>query len=175
MKRVFLTGNLILALCLTACDNKDDNNNNSDTLNSMDQSFVPQASVSNNAEINAGQLAATKATNTSVKSFAQLMVTEHTTAQSDLRSRASAVGLTLSDTVDAEHRALMTRLNSLSGFAFDTAYMNSQVKDHLKTLTLFQTEMNAGNQSSIRNYANTYEPHIMMHLQRADSIRQTLH
>ncbi|MFL5741356.1 MAG: DUF4142 domain-containing protein [Flavisolibacter sp.] len=165
MKKIFLSGT-VLMLLVTACDKKDNKNTN----NSMDQTFVTQVAVGNNAEIQAGQLAATRGNSASVRSFGQMMVTEHGQAQTDLKSTGSTAGIAVSDSVDAEHRALMTRLNSLSGYSFDTAYLNSQVNDHTKTLTIFQNEVNSGNNQNIRNYASQYLPHIQMHLQTADSI-----
>jgi putative membrane protein len=165
MKKVFLWGSVAAMMVLTACDK-----NNDEDTNSTDQMFVQQVAIGNNAEIQAGQLAATKATNAGVKTFAEMMVSEHTQAQADLKKSANGQGFNVSDSVDAEHRALMTRLSGLSGMAFDTAYMNSQVKDHQKTLTIFQSETSSGANQSIRSYANQYLPHIQMHLQMADSI-----
>jgi putative membrane protein len=173
MKKFFIWGGLAMMGFLTACDKNDDKNNNT-TVNSTDQMFMTNVAMGNSAEIMAGQLAASKSTNTSVKNFGQLMVTEHTQAKTDLQTVANGIGMTLSDSVDAEHRALMTRLNSLSGRSFDTAYMNSQVMDHQKTLTIFQTENSSGNNQSVRNYSNTYTPHIQMHLRMADSLSRTL-
>jgi putative membrane protein len=169
MKKFLLAGSFVIAV-LSACD-KDDNEND---MNSTDQTFMTQVSIGNKAEIMAGQLAATKGTNAGVKAFGQMMVSEHGQAQSDLQALASSLGRTLGDTVDAEHQALMTRLNSLTGRAFDTAYINSQVRDHQKTLTIFQAEVSSGNNNKVQNYANTYLPHIQMHLQMADSLSRTL-
>jgi putative membrane protein len=169
MKKVFLVGSVAIVI-LASCKKDKDNNN----VNSTDQTFLTQVAIGNKAEIMAGQLAATKGTSAAVKSFGQMMVTEHGQAQTDLQNVYSTVGQTMPDTVDAEHQALMTRLNSLTGRSFDTAYINSQVRDHQKTLTIFQAEVNDGNNTSVKNYANTYLPHIQMHLQRADSLSRTL-
>jgi len=169
MKKVFLAGSV--ALIIFASCKKDKDNSN---VNSTDQTFLTQVAIANKAEVMAGQLAATKATNPAIKSFGQLMVTEHGQAQTDLQNVYSTVGKTMQDTVDAEHQALMARLNSLTGHSFDTAYINSQVKDHQKTLMIFQSEINDGDNSSVKNYANTYLPHIQMHLQKADSLSRTL-
>jgi putative membrane protein len=168
MKKVFLAGSLVLAI-LSAC--KKDKAND---LNSTDQNFMTQVNIGNKAEIMAGQLAATKGNSAGVKAFGQMMATEHGQAQSDLQALAASLGRTLSDTVDAEHQALMARLNSLSGYAFDTAYINSQVKDHQKTLNIFQTEISDGDNDRVQNYASQYLPHIQMHLQKADSLSRSL-
>jgi putative membrane protein len=168
MKKLFLAGSVV-AVVLLAC--KKDNNND---LNSTDQNFMTQVAIGNNAEIMAGQLAATKATNAGVKAFGQMMATEHGQAQMDLKALAASVGRTVADTVDAEHQALMARLNSITGYSFDTAYINSQVKDHQKTQTIFQMEISDGNNNQVQNYATQYLPHIQMHLQKADSLSRSL-
>src|SRR5881392_1016749 len=144
MKKVFLTGSVAL-IVFASCKKDKDNNN----VNSTDQTFLTQVAIGNKAEVMAGQLAATKATNPAIKSFGQLMVTEHGQAQTDLQNVYSSVGQTMPDTVDAEHQALMARLNSLTGHSFDTAYINSQVRDHQKTLTIFQSEINDGDNSNV--------------------------
>lgn len=168
MKKLFLIGGLAVAI-LSAC-----NKNNDDDLNSTDQTFMAQVAMGNRAEIMAGQLAATKGNSAAVKAFGQMMVTEHTMAQTDLQNLASSLNVSLPGGVPPEDSLLMIRLNSLSGRSFDTAYINSQVMDHQKTLNIFQMELNNGNHQSVRNYASQYLPHIQMHYQKADSISRTL-
>lgn len=169
MKKLFLVSGLALAL-LSSCDKDDDDND----LNSTDQTFMTQVAMANKAEIMAGQLAATKGSSAGVKAFGSLMVTEHGQAQTDLQSLAGSLSMNLPDSVDAEHQALMVRLNSLSGYSFDTAYINSQVKDHQKVVNIFQMELNDGDNESVRAYASQYLPHIQMHLQKADSLSTAL-
>jgi putative membrane protein len=170
MKKKLLFSSLVALVMFSACDKNDD-----DELNDTDRNFVNMASMSNNAEVMAGQLASTKGSNAAVKMYGQMMVSDHTTAQTELQNLAGTVGLTASTQVDAEHQALMARLNSLSGYSFDTAYINSQVRDHQKAISLFQDESNNGQRTEVKNYANKYLPALQMHYQRADSIRQVLH
>jgi len=170
MKKWILSGS-ICALLFTACS-KDDNG--IQDVNNTDQNFVLMGSMSNNAEIMAGQLAASKGSSTMVRSFGQMMVDEHTMAQQDLKARAGRASLMAPDSVDAAHQALMARLSSLNGYSFDTAYINSQVMDHAKAIDLFNTEINGGSNPGIRSYATEYLPHIQMHYNRADSIRTVL-
>lgn len=168
MKKWILAAGIGLTV-LASCDKDDEND-----TNAADQQFVAATSISNNAEIMAGQLAATKATAPMVKTFGQHMVEEHTPAQADLKARASSVGISAPDSVDAEHRELMARLNSLSGYSFDTAYMNAQVKGHAKTIDVFNLEISNGRNTGIRSFATENLPHIQMHYVKADSIRRAL-
>ena len=165
LKNVMYGGGVLVALVLTSCSKTDTNN-----ITTQDQTFMKQASLSNTVEVNAGNLAATKATNPQVKAYAQSMVSEHTMAQTDLRNLGTTVGTAVTDTVDPAHMVIMTQLSGMSGRAFDSAYIYSQVTDHNTTATNFQTEQNSGNRTEVKNYANTYLPHIQMHLTRADSI-----
>ena len=81
MKRFFITA-AVEALVLTASDRDDENE-----LNGTDREFVRMAAISNTAEIQAGQLAASKGTSLIVNAYGCHMVTEHGTAQTDLKKQ----------------------------------------------------------------------------------------
>ena len=159
------------AIVLTACDKDDDNNNQ---VSNSDKDYMTNAALSNLAEIDAGQLAATKGNKDSVKMYGNMMIMEHTKANASLDSLAKTKGVTLPTTVDAEHAALKTRLSGYSGRTFDTAYVNAQVKDHAKTVTLFQSEIAGGQNKDVINFANKLLPNIQMHLTHAQTIQKNL-
>jgi putative membrane protein len=152
----------------TACD-KDDDDDNMD-LNNTDREFVLKASLSNYAEIDAGQLAVTKAEEDGVEMYGQHMVTDHSLAKAELETIAASLGLRSPDSLDARHVALKAVLMSLSDRAFDSAYIISQVQDHQEAIDLFENEADDGDNSQLRNYANGKLPHLRRHLQMADSI-----
>lgn len=162
---------LSTAIFLTACDKDDDNSNQT---SATDKDFMTQAAYSNLAEIEAGQLAATKGNKDSVKMYGTMMIAEHTKANASLDSLAKTKGVTLPTTVDAEHAALKTRLSGYTGRTFDTAYTNAQVKDHAKTVTLFQSEISGGQNKDVIGFANKLLPNIQMHLTHAQAIQKGL-
>lgn len=172
LNRFFLVGVLSTALVFSACD-KDDNDEN-ETTNAQDQTFVMQASMSNRAEVEMGTLASTKATNPSVKAFAQMMIQEHTTAQTELQNIANDVNASFMDSLDTENKAMKQTLMGLSGMAFDQMYMSSQVAAHQKTLVNFDTEINGGSNQRVKSYATKYRPHIQMHLDSAMAINNRI-
>jgi putative membrane protein len=169
MKKFILIGST-LALLLTACKKDDETNMNA---SAQDQSFVTSAYMSNSAEVRLGQLAVSKSLNAGVKTFAQLMVSEHGQAQTELSSIANSINVTVKDSVDAQHQLLLARLDTLHGLSFDTAYINSQVRDHQSAVTLFQSEVSTGTNQAVKDYASKYLPHIQMHFNMADSLRAT--
>lgn len=167
MKKVIYATGVLAVVILAACSKSNENL----TMNSQDQTFELKGTVSNTAEINAGNLVLTKGTNARVKSFAQFMIAEHTTAQTDLKSLGTSTGMAIRDSIDPAHQAIMAQLMSLpAGRAFDSAYIYSQVADHDMTIANFQAEINGGNHRDVKAYASTYLPHIQMHRMMADSI-----
>ena len=155
--------------CLISCD-KDDENPPPTDVSTTDRNFVVMASMGNQAEIEASQLALTRGTDTAIKSFAQMMIMDHQMAAARLDSIASDLGLYVADSLDAEHVALQAQLGTLSGYAFDSVYINSQVVDHQENIALFQTERDNGTNQRLREYAGSLLPNLQIHLQRADSI-----
>lgn len=139
-------------------------------VNAVDQTFIMEVSLSNTAEIQAGTLTAGKAEDIGIRSFGEMMVMDHTTAQNDLKTTGSNLEVAVKDSIDAEHVAMMETLNTLSGRAFDSTYIINQITDHQKTIEAFQNEINSGSHIQVTSYANRYLPKIQMHLRVADSI-----
>jgi len=165
MKRILLVA---VVAALLGCNKDDDDNSNN--LNSTDTDFTMKATMGNTAEISAGQMASLKATAANVKAFGQMMVSDHGTAKTELHNIASDLNLYSPDSLDAQHVALAAQLSTLTGRAFDSVYIHSQVNDHLQTISLFQNEINSGMNSRLKNYANDQMPHLQLHLQNAQAI-----
>jgi putative membrane protein len=162
-------------LCIAAsflifsCD-KNNNNNNNETVSQQDQTFISQTALTNTAEVQAGQLASTTADSTIIQMFGQQMVSDHTTAQTDLKTLGSSVNVAVPDSLDSAHSSLIDTLKTLTGRAFDSVYITHQIADHQAAISSFQQEINSGNKSDVINYANKYLPKLQLHLEMADSI-----
>src|SRR2546429_4513944 len=102
--------------------------------------------VANLAEVREGELARTKATDTSVRDFAIMMVTEHTAQSNKAESELARVDVASSDTdlsrqLDAESGATAERLRPLTGPAFDRAYMDRQVSAHQSLISMIDSKL----------------------------------
>jgi putative membrane protein len=145
------------------------------TFNAIDRVFIDSAAASGMAEVTLGQLAANSAFNNSVRAFGQQMVNEHTDANNQLMSIASRNNIMPPAQIDPAHRALIIRLTTYTGYQFDTAYLNSQVMDHMKAINLFQGESNnIGGDPAVRGFANSNLPNLNRHQYVADSLLNTL-
>ena len=169
IKNLFYLSCLAAAVTFTACDKDDDIK-----LNDTDRNFMTQAAISNLAEIEAGQLASTMGQKDSVKKYGAMMVMEHQPAYNSLDSIAKLRSVTIPTTVDAENAAIKQRLMTYTGRTFDTAYINSQIAGHQKTINLFQNEIANGSDEGLRSYATKLIPHIQEHFATANTIKGKL-
>ncbi len=134
-----------------------------------DDSFLSKASQLNLAEIESGKLAASKGDSQEIKNYGQQMANDHAAAQKDLVALAKKETVSLPKEPDQEHKALRTELINLSGQAFDSAYLKSQLLDQQSAVTLYQAEIESGTDADAIVYAKKYLPKLKMHLEMFQS------
>jgi putative membrane protein len=133
-----------------------------------DRTFMAKASQGGMAEVELGQLAASKATNQKVKDFGQRMVDDHSKANDQLKSIASNKGVSLPSDISSKERALIERLSQMSGDTFDKAYMRAMVDDHKTDIAEFEKEANGGQDSDLKTFASSTLPTLKAHLDLAN-------
>jgi putative membrane protein len=166
-KHILLSGALF-AFILFGCK-KDKDNDTEETMNDTDKNFMKMAATGNYNEVDAGTMASSKATDQSVKTFGQMMVTDHTTAQAELSTLAGNKEISLPSGPDQMHIDMKNQMMQMNGHKFDSAYIHSQVTDHQTVLNLFKDEQANGKDQDVKDYANKFIHHIQMHFDRADS------
>ena len=142
----------------------------SSTASPADKEFVSNAGMAGLAEVQMGNLALEKAGNADVKAFAQRMVTDHTKANEELQQLTATKGLALPAQLDGEHKAGLDHLNTLTGSAFDKAYMEHMVADHGKAVTLFETAANTAGDADIKAFAAKTLPTLKEHATLAGQV-----
>ena len=168
-------GGLAAIISLASCKKDDDNNNNPRTqLDPVDTTFMNKAAQGGLAEVELGQLAASKGQAPAIRNFGQMMVNDHSGQNNELKQIASNKNYNLPNTLDPTHAMMKAMLSTLSGAKFDSVYISGQVVDHQATSTLFDNEKNNGKDQDLKNFAAKYQPAINMHLQRAITIRDSL-
>ena len=135
-----------------------------------DHAFVKEAAIGGMAEVDLGQLAASKAESPDVKQFGQRMVDDHGKANTELKSWASQKNVTLPTELDAKHKAEHARLEKLSGAAFDRAYMQAMVADHNKDVAAFMRESKAAKDPDLKAWAAKTLPTLQEHQKMAKEI-----
>jgi putative membrane protein len=139
-------------------------------LSAADQAFAKEAAIGSMAEVDLGQLAASKASSPDVKQFGQRMVDDHGKANEELKSWASQKSVNLPTELDAKHKAEHEKLEKLSGDAFDRAYMTSMVADHNKDVAEFQRQSKSAKDPDLKAWATKTLPTLQDHQKSAKEI-----
>ena len=134
-------------------------------LNADDKTFLADASVSNQKEIDVSKYATEHATSAKVKSFAQTMVRDHT------KLGAEMAKLNDGSVSPPPPGSPPSDLTSKSGADFDKAYIDQMVSDHDATVAKFQATASGKQYSApVRAAANKALPTIRHH----DAMAKTL-
>jgi putative membrane protein len=139
----------------------------------MDKAFVKKALEGNEAEIQMGQLALQKSSDDQVKQFAQRMVDDHGKMQDQLKPIAQQLGVKVPDGPSKGDMKKMDKMKSLSGDAFDQAYIKDMVKDHKKDSSEFKQEAQNTQNPQLKQLATEGGQTIDSHLQQIQQIAQT--
>ncbi len=141
-------------------------------LSHQDASFLRDASEANNAEVAAGKLALAQSQSADVKTFAQMMVDDHSKAEDDLKALASQKGVKVSDKPSIMERTETKILSERKGSSFDQHYAESDgVKAHADAIKLFQKEADKGQDADVKAWAAKMLPALQKHQQAANDLK----
>jgi putative membrane protein len=178
MQRRALVPIAVLAMFLGACASMT-TGDTAATPNS-DPHIVGIVMAANQGEIDQGNAAASRATNVDVRAFAQMMVSDHTTALGAVRDTSSRAGITPMDNdttaaLQRTSRETITNLATYSGADFDRQYMQTQINLHQWLLTaLDQTLIPLAHDRDLRSLLETQRVSVAAHLESARAIRGRL-
>jgi putative membrane protein len=136
---------------------------------SPDAAFATKAAQGGLAEVKLAQLAQQKSTNATVLAFAKHMIADHTPNNQKLATIMKSQGLTVPTSLGAQNQAMMTKLQALSGAAFNSSYLSGQVTAHQQMATLLQDEIANGKDPKLVAYAKSTLPTVKEHLQMAQT------
>ncbi|HZA93608.1 MAG TPA: DUF4142 domain-containing protein [Gemmatimonadales bacterium] len=137
---------------------------------SQTEQFVNQVAAENLMEVRLGQAAQQRATNPSVKQFAQRMVIDHTSMQKQWMAVAKKNDIDFKAEMSARHLQQAEQLRTLTGAAFDQTYMGLMVQNHQENVSTFQAQRNAGHSADVRQLIDVALPTLQEHLSTAQQI-----
>ena len=142
-----------------------------DMTPSTRDAYVQMAAASDLFEIQSSQLALTKAQNPAVRDFARMMVEHHTNTTNQLMSAAQAAGMGMvTPQLMPMQQRMMTRLQAVSGKAFDRTYMRQQVPAHEMALALHSNYAQNGDTPALKVVAAGAVPIVTQHLTQARTL-----
>jgi putative membrane protein len=145
---------------------------NAEITSMDDTNFILAAAQGGMTEVRLGELASTNGLRTDVKEFGQLMVKDHKAINDDLKALAAQKGVTLPESLDAEHQEMVEKMAALTGAAFDEAYINGMIKAHQKDDKAFKAEFTTTHDSEIESFLDKSIPVVEMHLKHATAMQK---
>ena len=132
--------------------------------------FVEDVAVGTMYEVQASKLAVEQTQRDDLKSFAQMMIKDHSDAEAQFKAAlAKSQGAPEPPrTMDSEHvRKLEDLRAAQKGDAFDKAYVNAMIEAHERDLKLFQGYARSGDAPALKSFAEQTAPVIQRHLEHA--------
>jgi putative membrane protein len=137
---------------------------------SPDAGFYKKAAEGGISEVEQGQLAQQKGSSQAVKDFGAMMVKDHSAANDQLKTIASAKGIDLPSSSSVGQMATKAKLEVLSGDTFDKSYITGMVKDHKEDIKDFEKEAHSGQDSDAKAFAAKTLPTLRSHLKKIQTI-----
>lgn len=135
--------------------------------------------TANTVDIDAGRLAAMRATNAEIKKFGQLMVTDHTGVNKSATALAAKLGVTPEDnptsqSLKTEGEKNVAHLKTLKGAAFDKAYVDHEVTYHQQVIdALDKTLIPGATNAELKALLVKVRPAFVAHLEHAKRLQTT--
>ena len=128
------------------------------------EEFLKEAAAGGMAEVAMGKLAAQKAVDAEVKKFGQMMVTDHSKANEELKELARSKNINLPNDPNA-HKDEMDTLMRATGKDFDREYVDIMVQDHEKDVAAFEKQAENSSDPDVRAFAAKTLPTLKKHLE----------
>lgn len=138
-----------------------------------DRKFIEDAANSGMFEVQIAQLAASKATDAQVKSYASMLVDHHTAANNELVKIANARGVELPAAPKRALRKDIEQLGKKNGAEFDRDFVRKVgIKAHEKDIKLFQKASKDVKDAELKAFVDKTLPQLRDHLAAAQKLPQ---
>ncbi len=139
-----------------------------------DSDFPQKAAMSGMTDMKLSKAAVEKAQNPAVKSYAQMMVSDHEKANANLMALAAKNDIKLPTELDKGDMEACAKVEAMEGADFDKAYMKKMVKNHRKSVALFQSASTSAGDPEVVGFAKSTLPTLEQHLAEAEKIEKDL-
>lgn len=138
-----------------------------ESVTASDRDFVTRAAQDGRLEVELGELAQEKASKDAVQQFGKQMVTDHTQANRELEQVAKRKNIALPADIGQTGAQLRSKLEGLSGEAFDREYVRAMVEDHEKAVDAFRRQAESSGDPELKQLASKTLPTLQQHLDHA--------
>jgi putative membrane protein len=144
-----------------------------DQLARGDRKFILEAAEAGMYEVQVAQLAASKATDPNVKSFADQLVKDHQAANNELTQLANAKKVELPAAPPRAKRRDIEKMGKLSGTGLDQRFVREVgIKDHQADIRKFEKASGKVKDAQLKAWIDKTLPHLREHLATAQKLPQ---
>jgi putative membrane protein len=144
-------------------------------LSHGDKEIMEKAAQAGYTEIEASKLAQGKAVSADVKSFATVMITDHSKVGDELAQLAASKSVKVPTEPSLTQRAKIRLLSASTGASFNKHYADEiGVSAHKDTVALFEKEAADGKDSEVKAFAAKTLPGLNHHLEMARSLQASV-
>jgi len=137
-------------------------------LSRADRNFFEEAAKSGMKEVEVSNAVRARLANPQVRAFAEMMVADHTAANSELQALAGSKGVTL----PVERRSHAEKWGDKSG-NIDKDYVDEMEDDHEEAVKLFE-KASRSDDADIAAFAQKILPKLQHHLTQVRALKQAL-
>jgi putative membrane protein len=166
MKRIFLAVCGLSLCCLPALAQ----GHASMGKTMSDQEFINMAAQTDMMEAHLGQMAADQTSSQDVKTYAQMLIADHTGDYQQLQTLATKDNLTVPSGLDAAHLKMIAPFDKLKGAAFDSKYASMMVAGHTQAIGVYTKESSNAQSADVKAYATATLPTLQKHLDGAKDL-----
>ncbi len=135
-----------------------------------DKAFLREAIQGNLAEVDMGRLAQKRSRNEEIKNFGDMLVQDHSEANTRANAVARQIGLNPPTRPSVKQRLSYGYYASLRGNTFDRQFVKHMVDDHKKDIQAYQAQAQSGT-GPVADYAKQTLPTLEKHLNTAESLQ----
>ena len=141
------------------------------TLSDADNRFLADTAQGASHELAISRLAAGRATQPGVKSYAAMVVSDHQAMNAALRKLAKGKGETLPGGMSASQQADLVRLRALDGQDFDQAYVKDMVEVNRKDQADSQKEADSTEDAQVKGFIERFRSMDAKHTRMAEALQ----
>ncbi|MBC7702219.1 DUF4142 domain-containing protein [Aquabacterium sp.] len=140
-------------------------------LNAAEKRFLSDAASGGQYELALAQLAKANASDSAVRSYAAMLVSDHTMANQKLQSLAQRRNVVLPTILPPDKQQVIDRLTKVTGPEFDQQFIQMVgLHDHKTDIGLFEKASREAKDSEVREFASSTLPTLRAHLSAAQNL-----
>jgi putative membrane protein len=141
------------------------------TFTTAESHFIAVAAGAGMYEVEAARLALSRASSPQVRSYAQMLLDQHTAANKELMALVSSKGHRVAPGLPTELQQKISDLSRMNGADFDRDFVKmTGVQDHTATIAEFEKARASVGDRDLRAFIDKSLPVLRTHLQQAQDL-----